>query len=195
MQYRRWGRTNLDLSVFTLGTMRCLSSMRNMEETVSAAYQHGINHFETAQGYGESEAFLGESLHRLGLRSKVFVTTKITPKPDQTAMAVAISQSFEALKCHPIDCLAIHGINTQEHLDWVLKPDGCMAAVRTACADQKIRYVGFSTHGSLDIILSAIESNDFDFVNLHVGDAKMLSLFCSPSCCCEDVVLPLPPVL
>jgi predicted aldo/keto reductase-like oxidoreductase len=42
-----------------------------------------------------------------------------------------------------------------------------MRAVNEAVKDGKIKHVGFSTHGSLDIILSAINTDLFEFVNLH----------------------------
>ncbi|MEM9136833.1 MAG: aldo/keto reductase, partial [Cyanobacteria bacterium P01_F01_bin.42] len=165
MHYRRFGRTELKLSVFSLGTMRCLSSQQNAVETICRAQELGINHFETAQGYGKSEQYLGQSLRQARLQSDAIITTKITPKPSADAMAAAIAQSLEHLD--KIDCLGIHGVNTPEHLAWILDPAGCMVAVREAIAAKKIGSVGFSTHAPLNIILAAIESDQFDFVNLH----------------------------
>ena len=138
-----------------------------MEETIMAAYHKGINHFEPAQGYGQSEEFLGRALQRLGIRSEVYVTTKITPQPTKEAMERAIAKSFQALNKHTIDGLAIHGINTQEHLEWILQPHGCMAAIHEAQKSGIIRNIGFSTHGPLEIILKTIQTNLFDFINLH----------------------------
>jgi predicted aldo/keto reductase-like oxidoreductase len=54
MRYRRFGKTNLDFSVFSLGTMRYLVSSENAYLTIKKAISLGINHIETAQGYGES---------------------------------------------------------------------------------------------------------------------------------------------
>jgi len=55
MQYRRFGKTNLQLSVFSLGTMRYLASADIAQQTIAQAVALGINHFETARGYGKSE--------------------------------------------------------------------------------------------------------------------------------------------
>jgi uncharacterized protein len=169
MQYRRFGATNLSLSVFTLGTMRYLASAINAQATLERAIALGINHFETAQGYGQSEVFLGNSLQQgIGAaREDLVITTKIVPKPDALSMAKAIERSLCRLQLNHVDCLAIHGINTAEHLEWVLNPTGCMAAVKAAIAAGKIKHVGFSTHAPLEIILAALESNLFEFVNLH----------------------------
>jgi predicted aldo/keto reductase-like oxidoreductase len=42
-----------------------------------------------------------------------------------------------------------------------------MQAVQQAIADGKVRHVGFSTHGSLELILAAIATDLFEFVSLH----------------------------
>lgn len=167
MQYRRFGRTNLQLSIFSLGMMRCASSLSNATNTIHAALNLGINHIETAQGYGNSETYLGIILNQLERREAVHITTKITPKPNASLMATAINESLDRLNIETIDCLAIHGINTPEHLAWILDEQGCMVAVRDAIAARKIGAVGFSTHAPLTIILATIESNQFDFINLH----------------------------
>lgn len=85
MHYRRFGKTNLRLSVFSLGTMRCLASEQVAYETVQAAIAQGINHLETARGYGKSEVFLGAAL-RSGLprsRTDLYITSKI---PDRKSV-------------------------------------------------------------------------------------------------------------
>ncbi len=169
MEYRRFGKTNLSLSVFTLGTMRYLASVANAQATLERAIALGINHVETAQGYGQSEVYLGNALQQgIGIaREDLVITTKISPKPDAASMAEAIERSLSRLQLDHIDCLALHGINAAEHLEWVLDPTGCMVAVQAAVSTGKIKHVGFSTHAPLEIILAAIESNLFEFVNLH----------------------------
>ncbi|MEO1209284.1 MAG: aldo/keto reductase [Cyanobacteria bacterium J06638_20] len=169
MRYRRFGKTNRSISLFSLGTMRFLTSESVALETMQRAIALGVNHFETAQGYGESEVFLGRALKQgLGIpRSDLFLTTKLTPTSDAAMMAAAIDRSLERLGVDYVDGLALHGVNTEEHLRWIEAPDGCMQAVRAAIADGRVRYVGFSTHGSLDLILRAIATDQFAFVNLH----------------------------
>jgi uncharacterized protein len=169
MQFRRFGKTNRSLSVFSLGTMRCLASAEIAKQTLRQAIALGVNHLETAQGYGKSEQYLAEAL-RAGLgvpRSQLYITTKLVPTADAVAMAQAIDQSLDRLKLNYVDGLAIHGINTWTHLDWVKAENGCMQAVRQAVADGRIRHIGFSTHGSLEVILAAIATDLFEFVNLH----------------------------
>lgn len=169
MHYRRFGKTELQLSVFSLGTMRSLSSAETFVATVEAALELGINHIETARGYGQSEALLGQVLQNLGTakRSRLTITTKIPPTPDAATMTRQLEESLTRLQVNTIDCLAIHGINTPQHLAWVQTPEGCMAALQQAQADSKIRHIGFSTHGSRELILATIRTGLFSFVNLH----------------------------
>ncbi len=169
MRYRRFGKTNLLLSVFSLGTMRCLASESDAEKTVQQAIALGINHLETARGYGKSEQYLGNILkNRLPVpREQLYITTKLPPTADANLMRQWIDESLESLQLDYVDCLAIHGINTWEHLAWVESLDGCMPAVQEAMASSRIRHLGFSTHGQLDVITAAINTDLFEFVNLH----------------------------
>jgi predicted aldo/keto reductase-like oxidoreductase len=149
--------------------MRGLSSESVFEATLHGAIAFGINHLETARGYGQSEVFLGRCLRRgIALpREQFYITTKITPIADRTAMAKAIEESLDRLGLDYLDCLAIHGINTPEHLNWLKSQSGGMKAVEEAQKAGKIRHLGFSTHAPLEIILEAIDTDLFAFVNIH----------------------------
>ncbi|MEH2032910.1 MAG: aldo/keto reductase [Nostoc sp.] len=169
MQYRRFGKTNLRLSVFSLGTMRYLASFENAHQTIEAALALGINHLETARGYGKSEEYLGRAL-KAGLsvpRTKLYITTKISTTVDADSMRRCIDESLERLQLDYLDCLSVHGLNTWQHLEWVQAKNGCMQAVEEAVADGRVRHIGFSTHGPLEVIQAAINTDLFEFVNLH----------------------------
>lgn len=149
--------------------MRCLGDEVVFRRTLEEAIAQGINHLETAQGYGKSEIYLGQALE-VGLpvpRKKLVVTTKLPPTPDAATMRLGIEKSLQRLQVEYIDCLAIHGINTWEHLSWIENPQGCMQAVTEAVADGYIKHVGFSTHAPLEVILATINTGLFAFVNLH----------------------------
>ena len=168
MRYRRFGKTNLPLSVFSLGTMRLASASAALQ-TVQRAIALGINHLETAMGYGNSEQYLGEAL-RSSLsvpRAQLYLTSKIPPTASADEMERTIDQSLERLGVNYLDALAIHGLNTEEHLAWVTAPNGCMKAVRKVVNDGRVRHIGFSTHGFLELILQAIATDQFEFINLH----------------------------
>jgi predicted aldo/keto reductase-like oxidoreductase len=169
MHYRRFGRTQFQFSAFSLGTMRYLTSEEVAYQTIERAIALGINHIETARGYGSSERYLGLAL-QTGLakpRDQIYITSKLPPTPDPAVMERGIETSLQTLGIDYLDCLAIHGLNTWEHLSWIEAPNGCMKAVWQAVADGRIRQVGFSTHAPLEVILRAIATDQFAFVNLH----------------------------
>jgi predicted aldo/keto reductase-like oxidoreductase len=169
MRYRRFGKTEMLLSVFSLGAMRYMESAENAHKTITRALEVGINHIETAQGYGKSEEFIGKAM-RNGLskqRDRFFLTTKISPTKDADSMRRQIEQSLKKLNVDYIDNFDIHGINLKEHLDLVTDPKGCMKAVREAIDQKIIGHVGFSTHAPLDVILATINTDLFESINLH----------------------------
>lgn len=149
--------------------MRCLGSEEAFAQTLQQAIALGINHLETASGYGNSEVFLGKVFKsRLPLsRAQLYITTKIPPTANADQMARTIDESLDRLGLDYLDALAIHGLNTWQHLEWIQSDQGCMKAVHQAVADGRVRHVGFSTHGFLEVILAAIATDLFEFVNLH----------------------------
>jgi len=180
MQYRRFGRSNLELSVFSLGGMRFPRgwekdiTLKDLTEadrgaltaTIDRSFEIGINHVETARGYGHSEEWLGLLLEGRP-RDEYYLQTKVGPHEDPAEFEATLEKSFAALRCDYIDLFGFHGINSQRELDFTLRPGGCMEVARRWQQEGRIRHIGFSTHGSCEAILAAIESNEFDYVNLH----------------------------
>jgi predicted aldo/keto reductase-like oxidoreductase len=66
-----------------------------------------------------------------------------------------------------VDLLALHGINNRELLDWSLRQGGCLDALKQLQREGRCRFIGFSTHATPDIILDAVNTGEFDYVNLH----------------------------
>ena len=133
--------------------------------TVHRAMELGINHYETARGYGASEEILGRALRSFD-RASFILTTKITPKHYQNYQQ-CIEESLTRLQVDYLDNFDIHGINNEEQVEWVFKKGGALEAVHQAMSEGLIRHVGFSSHGQLEIILRVIETQAFESVNLH----------------------------
>lgn len=138
----------------------------NIEAVIHRALELGINHIETARGYGTSEMQLGWVLPKLP-RDKMIVQTKVSPKATQKEFFEAFETSMKYLKLDHVDLLSLHGINTRELLDWSLRKGGSLDAARQLQKQGRARFIGFSTHATTDIILDAINHGDFDYVNLH----------------------------
>lgn len=179
MRYRRFGRTELPISVFSCGGMRYqykwqdvpestipAESQINLEKTIYHALEVGINHIETARGYGTSEMQLGKILPQFP-REKLIIQTKVCPTEDPDIFRQAFEQSLAYLKLDYVDLFGIHGINNAQFLDYTLRPGGCLEVAQKLQAQGKIRFIGFSTHAPTEIIMQAIQTNQFDYVNLH----------------------------
>jgi predicted aldo/keto reductase-like oxidoreductase len=138
----------------------------NLEATIQRALELGINHIETARGYGTSEVQLGRILPRLP-REKMIVQTKVSPRADTKEFLATFDQSMENLRLDYVDFFGIHGINNEELLDFTLNRGGCLGAARQLQKDGRVRFIGFSTHAVPRVIMRAIESGEFDYVNLH----------------------------
>jgi len=138
----------------------------NLEATIRRALELGINHIETARGYGTSEMQLGRILPTLP-REQIIVQTKVGPKATAGEFLDAFDTSLKYLRLDYVDLLALHGVNNRQFLDWSLKPDGCVAAARKLQREGRVRFVGFSTHATTDLILEAVNSGEFDYVNVH----------------------------
>ncbi len=179
MLYRRFGRTNLQMPVFSCGGMRYqhkwqdlslndipVDNQTNLEATIRKSVDIGINHIETARGYGTSEIQLGQILPKLP-REKLIVQTKVSPNADSKKFRANFETSMKNLKLDYVDLLGIHGINTIKDLENTIRPGGCLDEARKLQQQGRVRYIGFSTHGATQIIVKAIETNQFDYVNLH----------------------------
>ena len=176
---RRFGRTELQIPLLSLGGMRfqqswndlpaseiTVGSQKTVEETLQRAVSLGFHHVETARHYGSSERQIGWALPKAPDPHRI-LQTKVPPKEDPAAFEQELELSVKRLGGERLDLLAIHGINLPEHLHWTLKPGGCLEVVHRWQQQNRIGHVGFSTHGPTELILEAIASDAFDYVNLH----------------------------
>ena len=141
----------------------------NLEATIRRAFELGINHIETARGYGSSERQLGLVLPTLP-RDRILVQTKIQPTADPAEFLQHFHQSLDRLQLDYVDLLGIHGVNNHRLLWHTVRDNGCLAAARELQKQGKARHVGFSTHGPPDVVRETVQwdrDGGFDYVNLH----------------------------
>jgi len=174
MRYRRFGKTELQIPVISCGGMRFQQawngddpvsdeSQQNVEACVRRALELGINHIETARGYGTSELQLGRVLPRLP-RKEIIVQTKVNPDADVGKFTANFEKSMKLLQMDYLDLFAIHGMHDAGCIENTLR---CLGHALNWKREGRIRNLGFSTHGPADIIIKAIETDQFDYVNLH----------------------------
>ena len=133
MRYRRFGRTELQMPVFSCGGMRYQHKWQdiapdevpkdgqaNLEATILRALELGISHIETARGYGSSEMQLGWILPKLP-REKMIVQTKVPPFAKPEDFLKTFNTSMKYLGLDYVDLLSFHGINHRGFADWTLR--------------------------------------------------------------------------
>lgn len=176
MKYRRFGRTELAMPVFSCGGMRYQykwqdvpldtvpdDNQKNLELTIRRSLECGINHIETARAYGSSEMQLGLILPKIP-RDQLIVQTKVEPDKEPQEFRKKFDQSLAYLQLDYVDLLSLHGINTPELLTDSMP---CLEVAKQLKAEGKVRFIGFSTHAATETIINAINTDEFDYVNLH----------------------------
>lgn len=151
MNYRRLGRTGLKVSEICLGTMTFGHGTNEAEATriVDLAFDAGINFFDTANSYAdsESEMILGKALQRRR-RNAVVATKFFNPMgPDvndsgmsRFHMMQAVEDSLRRLQVDYIDIYYIHHVDTQTPLDETLR------ALDDLVRQGKVRYTACSNY-------------------------------------------------
>ena len=169
---RRAFGANTEVSLFTLGTMRAISSVEKMYLALKEACLIGINHIETSPCYGPAEVLLAEALKKLEQEKispidKWVVTSKILPGISYIEGKRQIKQIISDIGISKIDNLAIHGLNRFDHLKWTLEGEGAKI-LNWALNKNLIGQIGFSSHGTQPLIKKAISSRRFKFCSLHL---------------------------
>lgn len=174
---RRFGRSGLMMPVFSTGGMRYQQDWKDLPEAeiteastahvgkcIETSLSHGINHVETARGYGSSEFQLGSVFPRFA-REDLIVQTKIGIRDTEAEFIESFETSMSRLRLETVDLLAIHGVNTDAELQRAI--EYAIPRMRKWREEGRIRFIGFSTHGPADVITKAVFTGLFDYVNVH----------------------------
>ncbi|MDR0764693.1 MAG: aldo/keto reductase [Synergistaceae bacterium] len=137
-----------------------------------AARDGGINFFDTARGYGDSEAKIGAAFSEA--REKVVIASK-SPGLAAEDYAGDLEESLKQLRTDYIDIYQFH-LAKKCHRPG--EPDGLYEAATAAKASGKIRHIGLTTH-RLDVAAEAAGSGLYDTVQFplsYLSDDKDLEL-------------------
>lgn len=172
MQKRRLGRTDLQVSVVGFGGIPIIARSRSeAEKVVRHAYERGINYFDTARAYGDSEEKIGAALK--SVRDDVVIATKTHQRTREDAARAGLKQSLRNLQTDRIDLVQLHGIDSEEVLEKAMGSEGALKALKEAKAQGKVDYIGISGHNP-HVLAKAIRTGAFDtiLVPLNVLDRR-----------------------
>jgi len=184
MKYRKFGRTNEQVSAIGLGGHH-IGRPQDANEgvrIVRSALDRGINFLDNCWDYhdGESERRMGSALHD-GYRQKAFLMTKFDGRT-KASTAKQIEESLRRLQTDHVDLIQYHENIRMEDPDRFFASDGPLEALLAAKKAGKIRYIGFTGHKDPAVHLRMLEiasANRFHFdacqLPLNVMDAHFRS--------------------
>jgi len=174
MLYRTMPKTREPLSILGFGCMRLPQNKRSIDETaalalIDTAIENGITYFDTAVPYhmGASEPFLGRALARDNKRSKVKIATKLPHWQTHSVrdMEAVFASQQENLQTDVIDYYLVHSLNTTT---WdKAREAGVLDFLDKVKRDGRIRFAGFSYHGTREGFAPIVDAYDWDFCQIQ----------------------------
>ena len=174
MNYRRLGRTNLQVSEISLGTVELgmdygipvrgehlQPSEADAARTLNSALDLGVNLIDTAQAYGESETIIGRALK--SRRNEYILATKIaglswegyTGAELREQVEASITESLRALQTDTIDLLYIHNATPE-----LIQCGEIVEIMQRAQEAGYARFIGTTTYGEA-APLAVLEDGSF----------------------------------
>jgi len=148
--YRTLGKTGLKVSGVGYGI-----GFVPVTEVVARAIDMGINYYDTARDYGDSEKIFSGVIK--GKRDKIIIATK-SPSRKKADILKDLDTSLQALGTDHVDIWHLHARDTPAAI-----PDEAVEAMRLCKQSGKARFIGFSCHDTNNMADFAIKNN-FDVV-------------------------------
>ena len=168
-----FGRTG-HISTRTLFGAAALSRVTQEEadRTLDLLLEHGVNHIDTAAGYGDSELRIGPWMERY--RQDFFLATKTGERTYQAAKD-QFHQSLERLRVDGVDLIQLHNLVDPEEWEVAMGPGGALEAVVEAREQGLTRFIGVTGHGVIapEMHSCSLERYDFDSVLLPYSYVMM----------------------
>jgi len=176
MQYRILGRTGLKVSVVGFGGIPIMRiSEPESAVVINRALELGINFFDTARGYTNSEAKLGAVLGKR--RDQVIIATKTMSRTAE-GMAADIKKSLETMGLDYIDLYQLHNVKDRDELDQAFGPGGALEALKQAQREGLVRHIGITGHIRSFLVealkTGAMETVQFPFNAVEAAGAEEL---------------------
>ena len=172
MQYRvdKYGNK---ISVLGYGCMRFTKTagvidMDKAEKELMAAYEMGVNYYDTAYIYGGSEAAIGKIFEKNGIREKINIATKLPHYllHSMENIEKCFQEELSRLRTDYIDYYLMHMMNDVK--TWEKLVDmGILDWIREKKESGAIRQIGFSYHGNSDMFCQVVDAYDWDFCQIQ----------------------------
>jgi predicted aldo/keto reductase-like oxidoreductase len=163
MNYRVNPKNNDKLSILGFGCMRFAKDEKEVEKQIIYAIENGVNYFDTAYIYPNSEAVLGRVLAK-GYRDKVKIATKLPPYliKKYEDLDKIFNTELERLQTDYIDYYFIHML-TDVKIWSRLVNLGILKWIEEKKEKGQIINIGFSYHGGKEEFIKLVDTYDWEF--------------------------------
>ena len=146
MEHRRLGRLGRENSVLVFGGAALAEATgEDSDWAIQQALDAGVDHFDTAADYGDSELQYGRWMGEI--RDRIFLSTK-TGLREKDAAKRQIHASLERLRVDDVDLLQLHAVGDLEDLDRATGPGGSLEAAIGAKEEGLVGAIGITGHGN-----------------------------------------------
>lgn len=181
---RRLGKTDLEVTVIGFGGIPIQIVSEDVAvAAVRKAYDLGINFFDTARGYTNSEERIGKALE-----GRTYHVATKSGNREAEGIYRDVERSLVNLRRRQIDLYQLHGVNNDDELDDVLAEGGALAGLRRARDEGKIAHIGITGHRRETLVNAVKRCDDFATVQVPfnlVEDEILRNLV--PLCAERDV--------
>jgi aryl-alcohol dehydrogenase-like predicted oxidoreductase len=168
-----FGRTGHESTRTIFGAASLASvSQATADETLEQLLAYGVNHIDTAAGYGDSELRIAPWL--AADRGRFFLATK-TGQRDYAGAREEIRRSLERLGVESVDLIQLHNLVDVIEWEFALREDGALQAAVEARDEGLVRFIGVTGHGLTvaRMHLRSLDRYPFDSVLLPYSAVQM----------------------
>ncbi len=176
MPTRVLGKTGVQACLFSLGgegVLRTTGRLAEAQAVIRRALELGVNYFDTAPAYQQSQDYLGATLG--SSRDNIFLASKTHERSKEGSLRL-LENSLKRLKTDRLDLWQLHDLRGEDDIEQIFGPGGAIEAVEQAKRQGKIRFAGITGHTYTHILLDAMRRYDFDSVLLPVNVADRARL-------------------
>ena len=161
---RAFGATGFESSRVLFGAA-ALAAMKpaRVEQTLALLEREGVNHIDTAAGYGDSELNLAGWLAQH--RSEVFLATKTAERGGSEARA-GLERSLTRMGVDHVDLIQLHNLVDHEGWQKAMGAGGAVEALLQARDEGLVRFIGVTGHGTLAPSMHQRSLDEFEFASV-----------------------------
>jgi aryl-alcohol dehydrogenase-like predicted oxidoreductase len=153
--------TRVIFGAAALGGMR----QEKADGLIELVRKAGINHFDTAASYGDSELRLAPFLQ--SHRNEVFLATK-TGQRDGSGARKELETSLRRLEVAQVDLIQLHNLTDQAGWKTAMSAGGAVEALIQARDEGLVKHIGVTGHGTYAAAMHLQSLNEFEFDSVLV---------------------------